>query len=273
MSYSGSCSDTTWRSRRQRQQTAAARDQATLMRRFDLADLSMEHLSKQIQLTLAAQSLIMEELNLHTPPQQASQLHKNCEFFDLVGGDFRIESDADACCPRDDKNSEENEQIAPEPTRTDNCTQCEMIETDIISRDMATQWDPCVLPDYEQMLQTVQDILDEYVGYANLPLSRYELKERAVHLLMQGETEDSLRHKCAAHDTAIDQVRPGDSLARVCGTSWFMSGHNGRGYTTQANIIKIRRIAEGGTKAYGECPQNHTHGEVDLVTVIFENIN
>ena len=85
MSNSGSdASQPAWKTRHARQQSAAARDHATLMRRCDLMDFQLESTAEMLKQILSAQALIMTQLNIDFPPEpKASATSTDPLLFDI----------------------------------------------------------------------------------------------------------------------------------------------------------------------------------------------
>ena len=160
-----------------------------------------------------------------------------------------------------------NTEIVPQVALSSVATQTDLTPE---QQDMASQWEPRQLPEYDNMVLKCQKLLDDSLGYADQPLSRVDLRSKVDFLLTHGETVASISEKCTQHDARINDTRVGDTLQRQCGEKWHMVGDQGRTFTTESNLLRITNVHAGGGRASARCPATQRYGDVHLVECLYK---
>ena len=143
-------------------------------------------------------------------------------------------------------------------------------QTEVTSSvDASVQWSAPEVPVEDRLLCAAADAIDTSIGFEDKKVSRPELKARAQYLMANGCKTGQIQTMADAHWDKIDNIRPGDTLLRRCGASWYMHGDNGRSYATEDSKLKVTSI---GSRGYvqGRCDKKHEYGRVPVAEFLFD---
>ena len=123
----------------------------------------------------------------------------------------------------------------------------------VFSSDAAVQWSPADIPIADDLLISAAGAIDSAIGFSDKKLTRPDLKVRAQHLIANGHSHIQIQSLAGSHWEKIDDIRPGDSLTRLCGDRWLMEGNNGRSYLSDGSTLRVTSIGDRGY-VQGRCP-------------------
>ena len=134
--------------------------------------------------------------------------------------------------------------------------------------DASTNWEPDVLPEFEETLAALVKILDQSLGFENLPIGRDKLEAKARHLLHSGETKESVRDLCKLHYKKLDDTRCGDTIILLCGPRWIMDG-SGSSWISDGNHVKVTQLHANNCIS-ARCLSTGKYGTIQLIDYLFD---
>lgn len=139
----------------------------------------------------------------------------------------------------------------------------------MITCDSETQWLALdAIDDYVSTLSGSIRLLDDALGYDQIPMSKEALRNKATYML-QNHSMEAVQTFRSQHNANLDRVRIGDILTKLCGNTWCMEGGGGSTWVSKGPQVKVTSV-DRDCVIGARCPLTGVFGRIELVNHLFE---